>query len=62
LNQNNTTNTIAYKNAVNRLHNPKILGPPKSGALCLSLFSLMVNPPLAVCFCLLLQTASYHYL
>jgi len=42
LNQNKNINIIAYKNAGNVL-TPEILGPPKSGALGLTLFSLMVN-------------------
>jgi len=44
LNQNKYTNTIAYKNAGNHPYS-RNFGPPKSGVLGLSLFSLMVNPP-----------------
>jgi len=45
LNQSKNTNIIAYKNARNCPYS-QILVPPKSGALGLSLFSLMVNPRL----------------
>jgi len=34
---------------------PKILNPPKSGALGLSLFTLMVNPRLSVALLVMLQ-------
>jgi len=47
LNQNETTNIIAYRNAGNCPYSQNF-GAPKIGALGLSLFSLMVNPPLAI--------------